>query len=133
MPQNFPCYAPIMPSCVPFCSKYAHIRFECSIKVSNGSVNAILGISLCGDCSIRVCQSLTTQVALNLIFTAFAHYSILHQITKAQRLCLLCWCYAQYFGYLACPKLCWHNRSRPIILYKFTTYTCVIHDQCHNI
>ena len=61
-------YAPIMLSCVPLCSKYAHIKLclDCSIRVPNASVNVLLEcfISLCGDCSTRVYQSST-----NFFFT----------------------------------------------------------------
>ena len=34
-------------------------------------------------------------------------------ITNAQNFCLICWHYADAFGFLLCPKLCWHNRCRP--------------------
>ena len=33
-------------------------------------------------------------------------------ITNAQKFCLICWHYADAFGFLLCPKLCWHNRRR---------------------
>jgi len=45
MLQRFPYYAPIMPSCIPLCSKYAHIKFciGCSIRVPNVPVTVPLG------------------------------------------------------------------------------------------
>ena len=59
--QNFPYYAPIIPSCVSLSSKFAHIKLclDHSIRVSNASVNVLLAYSTCGDCSIRVYRSLT--------------------------------------------------------------------------
>ena len=42
---NFSYYAPIMPSCVPLCSKYAHVKLclDYSIRVANASVSVLLG------------------------------------------------------------------------------------------
>ena len=121
-----------MPSCVPLCSKYAHIKLclDCSSRVPNASVNVLLEY-------FNFQYSVTVLLEyIDLYLTFFSQHScksdfyhvctLSHSasckigrvsaslITNAQKFCLrLCWHYADAFGYLLCPKLCWHNRRRP--------------------
>ena len=49
-------------------------------------------------------------------------------ITNAQKFCLICWHYADAFGLLLCPKLCWRNRHRP----ASSTTACMYWLQSYN-
>ena len=121
-----------MPSCVPLCSKYAHIKFciDCSIRESNAPMTVLLGyfniiLWWLSYWSISILNhSFLHNVAVYVIFFITAFHTIPFWIiqnrqgfsfsdNQSTKLCLICWHYAQYFSYLLCPKLGWHIWCRP--------------------